>query len=146
MRAALLLAALALCSCTAVVRGSPLSDRLDVAHDVYLSSGSSPRPYRTLAFAQIRGYGVAIAGAVDIGEAGLDSAIRGVLAQEARKLGGNGVLNIEFLDENPPTPIEKAQSAINSISSISSGKGGPETKDRWVVVTGEIVQFTDGAR
>jgi hypothetical protein len=134
--------ALLLCGCTAVVRGSPLSDRVGDRHDVYLSTGDSERAHRTLGFAQIRGYGVAIAGAVDVGEAGLDGAIRGVLAQEARRMGGDGVLHIEFIDENPQTPAERAQSFANSISNLSSGRAGVETRDRFVTVTGEIVKFT----
>jgi hypothetical protein len=138
--------ALSSSGCAVVVHGSKLSDRPtnNADRSIYLSTGTpTERPFKTLGFAQVRGYGVSVAGAVEMGEAGLDSAIRGFLATAATQMGGNGVINIEFQDENPQTPADRAQSMSNSINNLASGKGGPETKDRYVTVTGEVIQFLD---
>jgi hypothetical protein len=145
MRASLLLlaAALAASGCSVVVRGSKLSDRPDDNRGIYLSTGGSPRPYRTLGFAQIRGYGVEIAGAVDVGDAALDGTIRGALTTAAVRMGGHGVIHIEFLDENPSTPVERGQAFAQSVNNVLSGRGGVERKDRYVTVTGEIIRFLD---
>lgn len=140
---ALLALALASTGCSVVVHGSKLSDRPDDGRSIYLSTGGSPRPFRTLGFAQIRGYGVEIAGALDVGDAALDGAIKGSLAATAARMGGDGVVNIEFLDENPSTPVERGQALASSIGNIASGRQGPETKDRYVTVTGEVIKFLD---
>ena len=131
-----------LAGCGVVVKGGPLSNRPDTEKKgVYLTTGGSPRPFRTLGFAQVRGYGVNVAGIADLGDAALDGTIRGTLAAEAAKMGGDAVINIEFLDENPQTPAERAAAAANTVNSSMQGKPQVETKDRWVTVTGEIIQF-----
>ena len=128
--------------CGVVVKGGPLSHRPDPGRGLYLSTGGSPKPFKTLGFIQVRGYGVNVAGVADVGDAALDGTIKGALATEAAKMGGHGVINIEFIDENPQTPAERAQSFANSLSnSAQTGQPQIETKDRWVTVTGEVVQF-----
>jgi hypothetical protein len=129
--------------CGATVRGSPLSHRPpDDGRGIYLSTGGAPRAYRTLGFAQVTGYGVTVAGVSDMGEAGLDGTIRGTLSQVASQMGGDGVINIEFLDENPPTDADRISDLSESVSNALSGSGGGvKTRNRAVVVTGEIIQF-----
>lgn len=128
--------------CGVVVKGGPLSHRPDTGRGLYLTTGGSPKPFKTLGFIQVRGYGVNVAGVTDVGDAALDGTIKGALANEAAKMGGHGVINIEFLDENPQTPAERAQSFANSInSSVETGTPQIETRDRWVTVTGEVIQF-----
>lgn len=128
--------------CGATVRGSPLSSRpSETGQGLYLSTGNAPRPYRTLGFAQVTGYGATVAGFSDLGEAGLDSAIRGALAQVASRMGGDGVIHIEFLDENPPTDAERVSDLSQSVGGALSGTGEIKTRNRSVVVTGEIIQF-----
>ena len=85
----LLLVALALATgCGATVRGSPLSSRPGTdGRGVFMTTGNAPRPYRTLGFAQVTGYGVTVAGMSDVGEAGLDGTIRGTLSQVAAEHG-----------------------------------------------------------
>jgi hypothetical protein len=131
-----------LTGCGATVRGSPLSSRPpEPGRGIFLTTGNSPRPYRTLGFAQVTGYGVTVAGVSDLGEAGLDGTIRGTLSQVASRMGGDGVIHIEFLDENPPTDIERASDLSESVRNIARGKGEVKTRNRSVVVTGEIIQF-----
>jgi hypothetical protein len=133
-----------LVGCNAVVRGQKLSDRPERdSRGMFLSTGRSPRPYRTLGFAQIMGEGRTYAGMVDVGEAGFDAAIRGALAQEAIRMGGDGVIHIEFLDENPPTTYERYQEAAQAVQSFASGQGQTQERRRTVVVTGEIIKFLD---
>jgi hypothetical protein len=129
--------------CGATVRGSPLSHRPpDDGRGIYLSTGGAPRAYRTLGFAQVTGYGVTVAGVSDLGEAGLDSTIRGSLSQVAARMGGDGVINIEFLDENPPTDADRISDLSESVSNaMSNNGGGVKTRNRAVIVTGEIIQF-----
>lgn len=134
---------LLLSGCTVVVRGSPLSARDEKSRAVYLSTGGTRRPYQTLGFAQIRGYGVEVGGVVDVGDAALDSTIRGTLAHEAARMGGDGVLFIEFLDENPSTGSERASNAMSTLSSFQSGSVQVKSKDRYVTVTGEVIRFLD---
>jgi hypothetical protein len=128
--------------CGATVRGSPLSDRpYTDDRGIYLSTGGAPRPYRTLGFAQVTGYGVTVAGMSDLGEAGLDGAIRGTLSQVAARMGGDGVINIEFTDENPPTDADRISDFSQTVSNVASGKGEVKTRNRSVIVTGEVIQF-----
>lgn len=129
--------------CGATVRGSPLSNRPpdDNVRGIFLTTGTSPRPYRTLGFTQVTGFGATVAGFQDVGEAGLDSTIRGTLSQVAARMGGDGVINIEFIDENPPTEVERVSDLSNSFSSVASGRGEVKTRNRSVVVTGEVIQF-----
>jgi hypothetical protein len=128
--------------CGATVRGSPLSSRPPQdARGMYLSTGSAPAPYRTLGFAQVTGYGVTVGGFSDVGEAGLDGTIRGALSQEAARMGGDGVINIEFTDENPPTDVERISDLSQTVGGVASGKGEIKTRNRAVVVTGEVIQF-----
>jgi hypothetical protein len=131
--------------CGATVRGSPLSSRSPEAaqadRGIYLTTGNAPRPYRTLGFAQVTGYGATVAGFSDVGEAGLDGTIRGSLSQVAAQMGGDGVINIEFLDENPPTEVERVSDLSESVSGAFSGKGQIKTRNRSVIVTGEVIQF-----
>jgi hypothetical protein len=137
-----MLAALALATgCGAVVRASPLSGRPDPERGIYLSTGGAPSAYRTVGFAQVRGYGVSIAGLTEVGDAALDGTIKGALADACRQLGGDGVINIEFLDENPQTTAEKISAAANTASSFQTGQPQVQTRDRFVTVTGEIIQF-----
>jgi hypothetical protein len=129
--------------CGATVRGSPLSSR-PLGPDnrgIFLTTGNSPRPYRTVGFAQVTGYGVTVAGLEDVGEAGLDGTIRGTLSEVASRMGGDGVIHIDFVDENPPTDIERVGEFAQSVSSVASGQGEVKTRNRSVVVTGEVVQF-----
>ena len=143
MRLLLLLSLVLATGCGATVRGSPLSHRPpDDGRGIYLSTGGAPRAYRTLGFAQVTGYGVTVAGVSDMGEAGLDGTIRGTLSQVASRMGGDGVIHIEFLDENPPTDADRISDLSESVSSALSGSGGGvKTRNRAVVVTGEIIQF-----
>ena len=133
--------------CSVAVRGSKLSDRpfTDDGRGLYLSTGTVDRPFRTLGFVQVRGYGVELAGVADYGDAGLDTTIRGHLATAAARMGGDGVIHIEFLDENPSTPVERAGSAAQSVQNLSAGQGssGVQSKSRYVTVTGEVIQFLD---
>lgn len=142
-----LLLALAMASttgCNAVTKGSRLSNNPHDGQGLFISTGGSPKRYKTLGFVQIRGYGVEVAGFADLGDAQLDGTIKGTLAQEAARMGGNGVINVEFYDENPSTDIERMNAAANSITNIAAGQGkGPETKDRYVTVTGEVIQFLE---
>lgn len=143
MRLLLLFSLVLATGCGATVRGSPLSHRPpDDGRGIYLSTGGAPRAYRTLGFAQVTGYGVTVAGVSDVGEAGLDSTIRGSLSQVAARMGGDGVINIEFLDENPPTDADRVSDLSESVSNAVSGSGGGvKTRNRTVIVTGEIIQF-----
>lgn len=143
MRLLLLFSLVLATGCGATVRGSPLSHRPpDDGRGIYLSTGGAPRAYRTVGFAQVTGYGVTVAGVSDMGEAGLDGTIRGTLSQVASQMGGDGVINIEFLDENPPTDADRISDLSESVSSALSGSGGGvKTRNRAVVVTGEIIQF-----
>ncbi len=129
--------------CSVVVRGAPLSGRPGRPDRIYLSTGGSPRPYRTLGFVQVQGYGVEVAGLAQVGDAALDGTIQGALVQAATQMGGNGVIHIEFLDTNPSTPVERAQAAAQTVQNITSGSGGVETKDRIVIATGEVIQFLE---
>jgi len=143
VRLLLLLSLVLATGCGATVRGSPLSHRPpDDGRGIYLSTGGAPRAYRTLGFAQVTGYGVTVAGVSDMGEAGLDGTIRGTLSQVASRMGGDGVIHIEFLDENPPTDADRISDLSESVSNALSGSGGGvKTRNRAVVVTGEIIQF-----
>lgn len=129
--------------CGAVSYGSALSDKPPVAgrRGLYLSTGGSPRPFRTLGFAQVTGHGVTMAGYADVGDAAIDGVIQRTLTDEALKMGGDGVIHIEFEDVNPPTDVERASDLSQSVSSAVRGRGGVKTRDRDVVVTGEIIQF-----
>ncbi len=142
MRLLLLIPLVLATGCGATVRGSPLSDRpYTDDRGIYLSTGGAPRPYRTLGFAQVTGYGVTVAGMSDLGEAGLDGAIRGTLSQVAARMGGDGVINIEFTDENPPTDADRISDFSQTVSNVASGKGEVKTRNRSVIVTGEVIQF-----
>lgn len=140
-RALVLLAVAPLAGCGAVVRGQRLSSRPDDAHGVYLTTGGSPKPYKTLGFAQITGEGRAYGGMVEVGDAGFDGVIRGTLSAEAVKMGGDAVIHIEFLDENPQTNFERYQAAANTVSNYVQGQAHLEERRRSVVVTGEIIKF-----
>jgi hypothetical protein len=140
----LLLVALVLATgCGATVRGAPLSNRPSTGdgRGIFLSTGNAPRPYRTLGFAQVTGYGVTVAGLSDVGEAGLNGTIRGTLSQVAANMGGNGVIHIEFIDENPPTEADRISDLSQTVSGVASGTGEVKTRNRAVVVTGEVIQF-----
>lgn len=143
MRLLLLLPLVLATGCGATVRGSPLSNRPPEPdrRGIFLSTGNAPRPYRTVGFAQVTGYGATVAGMADVGEAGLDSTIRGTLSQVAARMGGDGVIHIDFVDENPPTEIERVGDLSQSVSNVASGRGEVKTRNRSVVVTGEVIQF-----
>jgi hypothetical protein len=133
--------------CNAVVRGSRLSsvpqnDGPQNQRELFLSTGGAPRKYRTLGFIQVRGYGQEWAGYGDIGNANLDGSIHNALAREAVRMGGQGVVNIEFLDENPSTDLERAQRAYNALTTFL-GSGQVESRDRYVTVTGEVIVFLE---
>lgn len=129
--------------CNAVVRGTRLSSVPPTDNGMFLSTGTAPRKFRTVGFLQIRGYGQEWGGYGDIGDAQLDGTIHNALAKEAARMGGQGVINIEFLDENPSTDVEKAQRAYNTVTSAFSGNPRIETKERYVTVTGEVIVFTE---
>jgi hypothetical protein len=150
LRAAATLALLALVvaaapGCGAISRGGRLSDRGQVAQTIYLTTGGSPRKFKTLGFVQVRGYGVEVAGLQQVGHAALDPTIKGVLATEAAKMGGDAVIHIEFLDENPSTDAERMQAAAETAASFANPEKGPQVqqKDRYVTATGEIIQFLE---
>lgn len=144
MRGLALFAVVALLSsCNAVVRGARLSSVPPQDDTMFLSTGGSPRKFKTVGFVQVRGYGQEWGGYGDIGDAQLDGAIHNALAKEAARLGGQGVINIEFLDENPSTDVERAQRAFNTVTSVLSGSARVETKERYVTVTGEVIVFTE---
>ncbi len=143
MRLTLLVPLLLCVGCSAVSNGTKLSDRPPESggRGLYLSTGGAPRPYRTVGFAQVLGYGVTVAGVSDLGDAALDSTIKKSLVDTALRMGGDGIINIEFEDENPPTAVERASDLSQSISSAARGRGGVKTRGRNVVVTGEVIQF-----
>ncbi len=141
--ALLFLVASALTGCNAVSKGSRLSNRPMDSGGVYLTTGDAPKRFRTVGFVQVRGYGVEVAGYADVGDAQLDGTIKGAMVREALRLNGHGVIHIEFEDENPSSDVERAQGLANSFSNLSTGKGGVETKDRYVSATGEVIQFLE---
>lgn len=142
MRLSLLFCLLLCAGCNAVSYGSRLSDRPPHSgRGMYLSTGGSPRPFRTIGFAQITGYGVTVAGVADIGDAAMDQSIQGALTDAALRMGGDGVIHIEFEDQNPPSDVERASDLSESISNGLRGRGGVKTRNRNVIVTGEIIQF-----
>lgn len=142
MKLPLLLSVLLCVGCSAVSHGSKLSDRPpEDGRGLYLSTGGSPRPYRTLGFAQVLGYGVTVGGVSDLGDAAIDGVIKKSLVDTALRMGGDGVINIEFEDENPPTGVERASDLSQSISSVARGRGSVTTRSRNVIVTGEVIQF-----
>ncbi|OJT20905.1 hypothetical protein BO221_28835 [Archangium sp. Cb G35] len=143
MKLPLLLPVLLCVGCSAVSHGTKLSDRPpDGGRGLYLSTGGSPRPYRTLGFAQVLGYGVTMAGYADMGEAAIDGVIKKSLVDTAFRMGGDGVINIEFEDQNPPTDVERAAEFTESITNVASRSGeGVKVRERNVVVTGEVIQF-----
>ncbi|MET0401566.1 MAG: hypothetical protein ABW123_04145 [Cystobacter sp.] len=143
MRLPLLAGLLLWCAgCNAVSYGSKLTDRPpQEGRGLYLSTGGSPWAFRTLGFAQVTGYGVTVAGVSDVGNAAIDPALKGALVDAALRMGGDGVINIEFEDLNPPSDMERASDLSESISNGLSGQGGVKTRDRSVLVTGEIIQF-----
>lgn len=142
MKLPLLLSVLLCAGCSAVSHGSKLSDGAsDDGRGLYLSTGGAPRPYRTVGFAQVLGYGVTVAGVSDLGEAAIDGTIKKSLVDTALRMGGHGVINIEFEDQNPPTGVERAADLTESITNVASRQGGVKTRDRTVIVTGEVIQF-----
>lgn len=144
IRLAVAFGAALLAGCNAVSSGSALSSvPAPPGNTVFLTTGDSPRPFKTLGFVQVRGYGVQVAGYVDAGDADLDTTIKGALANEAAKMGGHGVVHIEFLDENPSTDAERMQAAAKQVQNIANGKAKVEKKDRYVTAVGEVVQFTE---
>jgi hypothetical protein len=146
-RAAVTLALLAAVAsgCGAISRGGKLSNRGQVEQTIYLTTGGSPRRFRTLGFAQVRGYGVEVAGMAQVGHAALDPTIKGVLATEAARMGGDAVIHIEFWDENPTTEAERVQAVADTAASFTDPSRTPEVKqkDRYVTATGEIIQFLE---
>jgi len=133
----------ALSGCSAVVRGARLSNVPIDSNAMFLSTGGSPRKARAIGFVQVRGYGQEWGGYADLGDAQLDGTIHSALVKEAVRLGGQGVINIEFLDENPSTDAEKAQRAYNTVASALSGNTQVQTKERYVTVSGEVIVFTE---
>lgn len=146
-KAARLLAACGLLAtlgaCTAYVRGAPLASKPtdNNPRKIFLSTGGAGRPYKTVGFVQATGFGNQVAGVIDIGDAGLDSTIHGAIVDAAVRLGGHGVINIEFLDMNPQTPAERAGDLAKSLGSLSTNEPQIETRWRSVVATGEVIQF-----
>lgn len=131
--------------CGAISRGGKLSSRGQVEQTIYLTTGGSPRKFKTLGFVQVRGYGVEVAGMAQVGQASLDPTIKGVLATEAARMGGDAIIHIEFLDENPSTETERMQAAAQTVASFSNPETGPkiQTKDRYVTATGEVIEFLE---
>jgi hypothetical protein len=143
VRLPLLACALSWCvGCSAISYGSNLTDRPpQEGRGLYLSTGGSPWPFRTLGFAQVTGYGVTVAGVSDLGNAAIDPVLKGGLVDAALKMGGDGVIHIEFEDQDPPSDVERASDLSESISNGLNGQGGVTTRNRAVLVTGEIIQF-----
>lgn len=139
--ASLALALGASSACTAVVQSGPLSSRPAQGNQVYLSTGAAQRPYQTLGFVQATGFGNQVAGVVDIGDAQIDGTIKGALVNAAIKMGGDGIINIEFLDENPQTPAERASDLAESLKANSQGKQEIKTRWRSVHAKGEVIRF-----
>ena len=127
--------------CTAVAYGAPLSSRPATAPQVFLSTGAAPAPYRTLGFVQATGFGNQVAGVMDVGDAQIDGTIKGALVQAALKMGGDGVINIEFLDENPQTPAERANDLAQSLQPDQHGRREIKTRWRSVRASGEVISF-----
>lgn len=127
--------------CTAVSQAGPLSSRPFEGNQVYLSTGASPRPYQTLGFVQATGFGNQVAGVVTVGDAQLDGTIKGALVNAAIKMGGDGIINIEFLDENPQTPLDKAGDLADSMKVDKNGNREIKTRWRSVHAKGEVVRF-----
>ncbi len=138
-RICLLLSLCLLPGCSAVVYGGALTS-VPQNEPFFLSTGGSPKPFRTLGFVQVLGFGVQVAGVVEGGEAQFDSTIRGSLVREAMAMGGNGVINIEFLDENPATDSEKISRAMSAVQNAGQGKS-PDVTGRYVTVVGEVIAF-----
>jgi hypothetical protein len=135
-------------ACTAVVRSAPLASRLGggaaaAPEPMFLSTGGAPRPFRTLGFIQVTGFGQTVAGALDLGDTSFDGTVRYALSAEAARLGGNGVINIEFLDEDPPTPAERTMDLAKTANNQLNGRnrGEVESRKRRIHVTGEVVRF-----
>ena len=142
MRLPLLVGLLLCTGCNAVSYGARLSDRpSQEGRRLYLSTGGAPRAYRTLGFAQVTGYGVTVAGLADVGNAAIDNTIQGALVDTALRMGGDGVIYIEFEDDNPPTDVERASDLSESLRGSFRGQGGVKTRNRKVLVTGEVIQF-----
>ncbi len=137
-----LAALVAASACTAITGSSPLSPRPDLSNQMFLSTGGTTRPHTTLGFVQATGFGNQVAGVIDVGDAQIDSTVRGALAQAAAKMGGHGVINIEFLDENPQTPAERMQDLAESARGAGRHGGGVKTRWRAVHATGEVIRFT----
>jgi hypothetical protein len=136
--------AFALCAssaCTAVVQSGPLSARPAQGQQVFLSTGAAQRPYQTLGFVQATGFGNQVAGVVDIGDAQIDGTIKGALVNAAVKMGGDGIINIEFLDENPQTPAERAGDLVESLKANRQGRQEIKTRWRSVHAKGEVIRF-----
>ncbi len=127
--------------CTAVAQSGPLSSRPFEGTQVFLSTGASPRPYQTIGFVQATGFGNQVAGVMDIGDAQIDGTIKGALVNAAIKLHGDGIINIEFLDENPQTPAEKAGDLSDSLSVNRNGRREVKTRWRSVRAKGEVIRF-----
>jgi hypothetical protein len=127
--------ALVLGGCSVVSQAGRLSDRPSDS-GFFLSTGGAPRPFKTLGFAQILGYGATLSGITELGKATFDATIHQALTAEARRLGGDGVINIEFVDENPQTPMDRVQELSRSIQNQRV-----ESTNRTVVITGEIIKF-----
>jgi hypothetical protein len=143
IRLLLLTSLLVLPGCNAVILGVRLSSVPQTDNTMFLSTGTSPRKFKTLGFVQVRGYGQEWGGYGNLGDAQLDGTIHNALAKEAARMGGQGVINIEFLDENPSTEAEKAQRAYNTVTSVLSGSPQVETRDRYVTVSGEVIVFLE---
>lgn len=143
IRLLLLTSFLVLSGCNAVILGARLSSVPQTDNTMFLSTGTSPRKFKTLGFVQVRGYGQEWGGYGNLGDAQLDGTIHNALAKEAARMGGQGVINIEFLDENPSTEAEKAQRAYNTVTSVLSGSPRLETRDRYVTVSGEVIVFLE---
>jgi hypothetical protein len=56
-------------------------------------------------------------------------------------MGGEGVIHIEFTDENPPTDVERAMDFTETLTTGLQGRGEIKTRNRSVVVTGEVIEF-----
>ena len=127
--------------CTAVAQSGPLSSRPFEGNQVFLSTGASPRAYQTLGFVQATGFGNQVAGVVDVGDAQIDGTIKGALVNAAIKLGGDGIINIEFLDENPQTPADRAGDLADSLKVDKNGNREVKTRWRSVHAKGEVIRF-----
>ena len=81
------------CACLLLV-GCAASDKAMLPDDIWMTSGDIDTPYKPLAAIQVAKIGFRIFS--DIEPTSLDEAICQMLAEEAKAVGANAVINMEF--------------------------------------------------